>query len=206
MKFVAIVLVLAAVSSMGEAKTLREAFLELQTALGLNSWIAIWTVERNGDSAVCRYSNELNGGALAQAVTIIDQDPLYRRLEDRFVAAGIAWQQFIDQEMLPALGAHQLVPTCTTNARGGTAQLNREIRAAFNEPLIKQTVDRLLVESAEFASLHADVSAEQAGVRQIRCHPDVQAVYTIKQNNGVDFVFVYEVLGVIFGWPAIQTC
>lgn len=206
MKFLAIVLVLAVVSSMGEAKTLREAFLELQTALGLPSWIAIWTVERNGDSAVCRYSNELNGGAFAAAVDAIDSDPTYQRLETKLVDAGIAWQQFVDQEMLPALGKHTLVASCTTNVRGGTAQLNREIRGAFNQDLVKRTVERLRGESAEFNSLFNEVSALQTEIRGIRCQPAVQEVYRIKEANGVDFLFVYEVLGVIFGWSNIQTC
>lgn len=206
MKFLAVILVLAVASSIGEAKTLREAFQELQTALGLNTWIAHWTVERNGDSAVCAYSNELNGGAFATAINHIDNEPLYMDLERRLVAGGVQWQQFVDNEMLPALGWHSVIASCTTNIRGGVPQLNQNIRTAFNEPLVKATVERLLVESAEFKELHDDVSAEQAGVKAIRCHPNVQAVYDIKARNGVDFLFVYEVLGAIFGWPNITDC
>lgn len=163
-------------------------------------------MERNGDSAVCAYSNELNDGTFARAVEHIDNDPLYQSLEQRLIAGGVQWQNFVDNEMLPALGWHAPVPSCTTNIRGGVPQLNNAIRNAFNEPLVKATVERLLVESAEFRELHADVSAEQEAVRNIRCHANVQAVYDIKARHGVDFVFVYEVLGAIFGWPNITTC
>lgn len=206
MKFLAVILVLAVASSFGEAKTLKEAFQELQTALGLNTWIAHWTVERNGDSAVCAYSNELNGGPFNVAVAHIRGEQLYIDLRDHLIAHDVAWDLFVENEMLPAIGYHSVIASCTTNVRGGVAQLNANIRAAFNEPLVKSTVERLLVESPDFAELHADVSQEQAGVRAIRCHPNVQAVYDIKADHGVDFLFVYEVLGAIFGWPAITNC
>lgn len=206
MKFLAVILVLAVATSISEAKTLKEAFQELQTALGLNTWIAHWTVERNGDSAVCAYSNELNAGPFETAVAHIRSEPLYVDLRDHFIAHNVEWDLFVQNEMLPALGYHAVIASCTTNVRGGVPQLNANIRAAFNEPLVKATVERLLVESEEFATLHADVSQQQAGVRAIRCHPNVNQIYDIKESHGVDFLFVYEVLGSIFGWPAITSC
>lgn len=207
MKLIAVFAVLLVASANVEAKSLGEAMIELRQVLRLHQWVAAWSVRRNADNAVCAYSNRLNQpNVLPQAAADIDADPFYQRLEQAMVAAGVPWQDFMDQELLPALGMHALVPTCTTLSSGGVLALRNQIAGYFDEALVKSTVDRLQVESPEFASIMNTIATNQAEVRRIRCMASVQRVYDVKRAEGVDFEFVFQVLEIIFGWPSIGNC
>ena len=207
MKFLAVFAILLVASSNVEAKSLAEAMVELRQVLRLHSWVAAWSVRRNADSAVCAYSNSLNQqDVLPQAARDIDADPSFRSLGVRMVTAGVAWQEFMDDELLLALGYHSIIPTCTTLSSGGVLALRNQLAGYFDENLVKSTVDRLKTESPEFASVMQDVAASQSDVNRLRCMPSVQRVYSTKRSVGVDFEFVYQVLNIIFGWSINDTC
>jgi hypothetical protein len=207
MKLIAVFAVLLVASANVEAKSLGEAMIELRQAMRLHSWVAAWNVRRNADNAVCAYSNRLNQpDVLPQAARDIDADPFYQRLETAMNAAGVPWQAFMDEELLPALGAHAIVPTCTTLSSGGVLALRNQLKDYFDEDYVKATVDRLVGESPEFAEIMGTISQNQAEVKRIRCMPSVQRVYDVKRAEGVDFDFVFQILEIIFGWPAITSC
>jgi hypothetical protein len=207
MKLLVVFAVLLVASANVEAKSLAEAMVELRQVLRLHSWVAAWSVRRNADNAVCAYSNRLNQpNVLPQAARDIDADPFYQLLEQTMEANGVPWQAFMDQELLPALGMHALVPSCTTLSSGGVLALRNQLAGYFDEALVKSTVDRLKVESADFASIMNTISTNQAEVKRIRCFASVQRVYEVKRAEGVDFDFVFQILEIIFGWPAITAC
>ena len=207
MKFLAVFAILLVASTNVEAKSLADAMIELRQVLRLHSWVAAWSVRRNADSAVCAYSNSLNQpNVLPQAAVDIDADPFYQRIENKMVAAGVPWQAFMDQELLPALGLHALVPSCTTLSSGGVPALRNQLHGYFDEVLLKTTVDRLKIESPDFAYVMQTIADNQVEVHRIRCMPSVQRVYSVKNSVGVDFDFVFQILNVIFGWAVSATC
>jgi hypothetical protein len=207
MKLIAVLAILLVASVNVEAKSLAEAMVELRQVLRLGSWVAAWNVRRNADSAVCAYSNRLNQpDVLPQAVNDIDADSFYQLLESVMNANNVPWQQFMDQELIPALGRHAIVPSCTTLTSGGVVALRNQLKGYFDEALVKSTVDRLKTESADFAQIINMMSANQAEVHRIRCFPSVQRVYAVKRSEGVDFEFVFQILEIIFGWPSIGNC
>ena len=208
MKFLAVIaLVFLAGSTVKADVSLAQAMVELREVLRLGSWVAAWDVRRNADNAVCLYSNELNAPtALGPAFARILSDPLYQFIAATMSANGVPWDQFIEFELKPALGYHSIVPSCTTSTFGGVLGLRNQLRGYFDENLVKSTVDRLIATSSDFAQLQATISENQAGIRTIRCSPEVNNVYNIKRNQGVDFEFVFEVVGIIFGWGTISAC
>lgn len=207
MKLLAVFAILLVASVNVEAKSLADAMIELRQVLRLGSWVAAWNVRRNADNAVCAYSNRLNQpNVLPQAAADIDADPFYQLLESIMESNGVPWQAFMDQELLPALGLHALVPSCTTLSSGGVLALRNQLAGYFDEALVKSTVERLKVESPDFAQIHVTMAQNQAEVRRIRCFASVQRVYAVKRSEGVDFEFVFSVLEVIFGWAPIGSC
>lgn len=207
MKLLAVLAIVLVASVNVEAKSLAEAMVELRQVLRLGSWVAAWNVRRNADSAVCAYSNRLNQpNVLPQAVRDIDADPFYQLLESVMNANGVPWQDFMDQELVPALGGHALVPSCTTLTSGGVLALRNQLRGYFDEALVKSTVDRLKVESPDFLQIHETMASNQAEIHRIRCFASVQRVYDVKRAEGVDFEFVFQILEIIFGWSPIGNC
>jgi hypothetical protein len=206
MKILAIVAIFAAVST-SNAMTLSEAMRSIQVALNLDTWITLWSVNRNGDNEVCRYSNELNQPtALNPAFARLASDPVYQELETAMIAGGVDWMTFIENVFKPALGQAPLIATCTTASRGGNAAFHAAIRGSFTLANLQTAVDNANAQSPEFAQIFASVAAKQTEIRTMRCSPEIQNVYNIKQRNGLDMEFVYAILKTIFGWTTINPC
>lgn len=204
--FVIVAIVLAASSSvMSQNMPLSQAWTELRQSLGLHNWAAAWDVRRNADWEVCGLSNEMSGVYPAAFERIL-YDPLYVSMMDTMIGAGVPWRDFVDNELKLALGYHAVVPSCTTLELGRVPALHGQLYGYFNRPLVDATVARLTVDSAEFAELQADLAASQPLTHVIRCSPEVRAAEAALNGHGSDFNFVFEMLGVIFGWDASLPC
>jgi hypothetical protein len=136
----------------------------------------------------------------------IEGDAVYQGLRNTMEAAGVPWQDFIDQELKPAVGVHAIVPTCTTLEFGRVVGLRNQLNGYFNADLVDATVARLKVESSEFRQVHEDFAAQQAHIRTIRCSPEVNKISVTMRSYGVDFEFIYQVIGIIFGWSEVTPC
>lgn len=207
MKLLAIFAVLLVASVNVEAKSLAEAMIALRAVLRLHSWVAAWDVRRNSDNAVCQYSNRLNQpDVLPQAQTDIEADTFYQFLQLTMESNGVPWQDFIDEELMPALGRHALVSSCTTLSSGGVLALRNQLNDYFDEGLVTRAVNSLKAESSDFLQLHETLRDNQDQIDRIFCFDSVQRVYNTKKAEGVDFDFVFKVLEIIFGWDINVQC
>lgn len=206
MKFLVVFAILMAASMNVEAdKSLATAMEELRRVLQLHSWVAAWNVRRNADFEVCAFSNDLNADYPA-AFARMEGDAVYQSMRNTMIAAGVPWQDFIDLELKPAVGVHALVPSCTTLEFGRVAGLTAQLRGYFDKNLVDTTVAELKRDSTAFRQLHEDFAAEQAHIRTIRCSAEVSRVSATMRRYNVDFDFIYEVVGLIFGWTSVDAC
>lgn len=204
MKLLLLLTILLASSFSVESKTLAEAMVELRRVMGLQNWSGAWVL-RNSDYEVCGFSNKLNADYPA-AFEAIESDPLYQYLHTTMVSAGVPWEDFVEHELQPALGVHAIIASCTTASSGGVLALRNQLYGYFHRELVEATYAQLRIDSPEFNELHETIEANQAGIRAIRCSPEVQAIYHTMRDYNVDFEFVFDVIGIIFGWGYVTIC
>lgn len=208
MKLLSIFAVLLASSCMTVKADLplADAMVQLRQVLRLSDWIATWNVLRNSDWEVCLFSNDLNRDYPAAFASILS-DPLYVELADYMSLHNVQWDQFVQQELKPALGFHDIVPSCTTLSNGGVESLRSRLLGYFDTNLVESTLIRLRSESSAMMALHLDIQANQEGVHRIRCAADVQTIFGIMGRAGVDFQVIFEIIfQLFFAWTPGTTC
>lgn len=206
MKFLVIVAIILAASSFVEpAKSLADAMNELRQALGLHQWVAAWDVRRVSDWEVCAYSNDLNQ-YLPAAFNRIETDQIYIDLRDTMITAGVPWDDFIDYELHPALGAHAHIPVCTTLELGRVAALRAQLDSYFHQDIVDATITRLEAESTAFRMVRDDIRAHSVEIRAIQCSSELQAMRTVMDRYGPGSTLPWDVLGILFAMDLSVPC
>lgn len=205
MKLLIVVAFLVASSLTVEAKSLAEAMHEWSNVWALHSWGIIWNVRIGSDAATCALANQLNSN-YAPAFAVIENHPLGVDFRRRMSEGGVDWETYKNNELKPAIGVHPIVSPCTTINDGGVEETRRLLYLLFNKDEIQSSAARLRGESAEFNELYNVVAANQAGVTEIRCHPDVQVIYNIFVAHHFDVQMISEFVQMMFGFNVIGPC
>lgn len=140
------------------------------------------------------------------AFLAIEAHPLSVEFKATMVAANVPWDEFKNTEMKPALGVHPIVTPCTTINSGGVPETRRLIDDAFFRNEIENSAAALRGASAEFNDLFTKFEQNQAAMREIRCHPDVQVVYDIYAAHDFDINMIVDFVKLMFGFDIVGPC
>lgn len=186
--------------------SLAEAMVILRQTMGLQDWANVWSTLRAADWEVCLFQNDLNR-YYPPAFYVIQTDPTYELLRGRMIAGNVPWDQFVEEELKPALGYYAGISPCTTLELGGVERLRNELNGLMHQELVESTIADLRRQSTAFNEFHLAVEANQAGVTRMRCNEDVQHVFSIMAASGVQLdVILGFVFSVFLGWSPAQSC
>jgi hypothetical protein len=212
MKLSFVVGLLLAFSGASQAMTLGDAVREVIQEFNIlfNGMIANWNANALFDTESCQTVHDLVREFPA-AWALIRDSPDYHTLLDTLNGAGVLaeWNTFIQNSLQPGFGyIVGLASHTCSGSQGGNARLVTDIRATFTarrEP-IRNTLDRLMAASPDFAALMGRIAASQSAFTVIRCNPEMLDVGAIYRNAGFDVDGVAIIIGGVFGWTEILPC